>query len=560
MTAATSLPLPAQVAGRLGTGVGLVLACVVVCAFVAYPLLSVLEVFQADEFARIFRGSDAEPLANSLLLAILTIPPATLIGVLLAWLCARTDLPCRSLIASLVSISFVVPVLLTSIAYVFLFGKNSGVVNRLFLGLLDGPLYNVYSFSGVVVLSVLHTYPLVFFTTLGGLSRMNPELEEAGQVAGLTPLGVFLRITVPAILPSIMAGVTFVVAESLTVLAAPLLLGAPVQLRFMTTELFGTIVVESNLPAAVALSLPLVAVTLAAIALQARLLGGAGSARYAVVSGKGLRSETVALRRWKWPLTALSWLPVFLSLILPVLALLVAAFMDRWWKGLQGSNLSLRNFRFLAEDGSTLLAVGNSLMLAFGMAAVMALVGALLAVLVAGPQTLPRRVIRALAAAPLGLPHVVAGVLILLAWCGAPFRMCGSVWILALGYAFVTLPYALRTCDAARGQIDNSLAEAAAIVGMSPLQTWRYVMLPLMKIGVATTFVLVFLFTIKEFSLTALVYGADTITLPVLIYTLLEGGSYERTAAASMLLLVLTVLGLLVASKVFRISINNLKV
>ncbi len=559
--AAATLDMPARRAGpRLGTGPALALACVLVCAFVGYPLLSSLSVFQLDEVVKVFRASNSEPLVNSLLLAAFTIVPSTIIGVLLAWLCARTNLPGRSLISGLVSISFVIPVLLTSVAYIFLFGRNSGLINRVFADVLGGPLYNVYSFSGVVLLSVLHTYPLVFFTTLGGLSKMNPELEEAGQVAGLSPAGVFLKITVRTIMPSIMAGVTFVVAESLTVLAAPLLLGAPIQLRFMTTELFGTIVVESNLAAAIALSIPLVALTLAAVALQARLMGGAGSARYVVVGGKGARSETVQLKRWKWPLTLFAWTPVFMSLVLPVATLLAAAFMDRWWKGLRLSNFSLRNFQFLASDSSTLLAIGNSLLLAFGVAVAMAITGALLAILVAGEQTPLKRAIRGLAAIPLGLPHVVAAVLILLAWYGAPFRLGGSIWILAFGYVFVMIPYALRTCDAARGQIDSSLGEAASIAGMGNVQTWRYVMLPLMKSGIVTTFVIVFLFTIKEFSLTALVYGADTITLPVLVYTLLEGGSYERTAAASMLLLLLTVLGLLLASKVFRVSMNNLKV
>jgi iron(III) transport system permease protein len=559
MNSTAVLQLPARSKGRIGAGRALTIAFILVCAFVAYPLLSVLGVFELEEVKNVFSPTNAEPITNSLLLAVFTIVPSTGIGVMLAWLCSRTDMPGRNLITGLVSISFVVPVLLTSIAYIFMFGKNSGLINRLFMGLIDGPIYNVYSFSGVVLLSVLHTYPLVFFTTIGGLSRMSPELEEAGQISGLTPVGVFFKITVRAILPSIMAGVTFVVAESLTVLAAPLLLGAPIQLRFMTTELFGTLVVGSNLAAAIALSLPLVSITLATIALQVRLLGGNGSARYAVVSGKGMRSETVALKRWKWPLTLVAWLPVVLSLILPVVTLLAAALMDRWWKGLTLANFSLRNFEFLASDSSTLLAVGNSVLLASGVAIAMAFSGALLAILLAGERTPLKKVIRALVAVPLGLPHVVVAVLILLAWYGTPFRLGGSIWILALGYVFIMLPYALRTCDAARGQIDNSLAEAASIAGMGSLQTVIHVMFPLMKGGVVTTFVIVFLFTIKEFSMTALVYGADTITLPVLVYTLLEGGSYERTAAASMLLLLLTVLGLVLASKVFRISLNNLK-
>jgi iron(III) transport system permease protein len=171
-----------------------------------------------------------------------------------------------------------------------------------------------------------------------------------------------------------------------------------------------------------------------------------------------------------------------------------------------------------------------------------------------------KRWLRGLAAVPLGLPHVVAGILVILAWYGQPFSLGGTLWILAVGYAFVMLPYAVRTCEAARGQIDGSLGEAGQVAGMHPMQVWRYVMLPLMKSGIATTFVIVFLFTIKEFSLTALIYSAETKTIPVLVYTFLEGGSYERTAAASMLLLLLTLASLFVSSRLFGVSVNQLKV
>ncbi len=487
MTASSpAMPAP-QIKVALSARTALLLLAAPVLVFIAYPLVSSARVFSLPALQLIFEAQNLEALRNSLLLALLTVVPATAMGVPLAWLCARTDLPGKNLIATLVSISFVVPVLLTSIAYVFLFGRNGGLINQFGVKVLglQAPLFDVYSFAGVALVSVLHVYPLVFFTTLGGLSKMNPELEEAGRIAGMNPVQVFVRITLGAILPSIMAGVTFVVAEALTVLAAPLLLGSPVQIRFMTTELFGTIVMSPNLPAALALSIPLVTITLVLIGLQRWLMGDVSSSRFAVVAGKGVRSETVQLGRWKWICVALAWLPVVLSFLLPVVTLTAAAFMDRWWKGLDPSNFSLRNFRFLLEDPATLLAVKNSVLLAFGVALSLALIGALLAILLSGEQNWLKRSLRALAAIPLGLPHVVAGVLILLAWYGAPFRLGGSLWILVFGYMFVMIPYSLRTCEAARGQIDGSLGEAAQIVGMTPLQVWRHVMLPLMKNGVS---------------------------------------------------------------------------
>jgi len=540
--------------------VAMLVSAILVLGFVGYPLLAAVFEIKVEELALLMTQERIESFTNSLLLALFTAVPCALIGVPLAWICARTDLPYRRSLVALISISFVQPVLVTSIAYIFLLGRNSGLINRVFSPLLGGPIYDIYSFSGVVVVTVLHSFPLVFFTTYAGLLRMNPELEEAGRIAGLKPTAVFRRITLGAIAPSVLAGLIFVVAEALTVLAAPLLLGSPVRIPFMTTELYSTIVMNPNIPAAVALSLPLIGVTLLLIWLQTISTGSSDSAKYAVLAGKGARTDTVHLGRWKWLVFLLAWVPVVFALFVPTATLLAAALMERWWRGFTVDNLTLANFAFIVSESATLSAIKNSLILSFGVGAFMAAFGALLAILLANQKGFLKRVIRALVVIPLGLPHVVAAIFILLAWYGTPFNLGGSLWILGLGYAFVMIPYAFRTCEAARGQIDSSLGEAGQIAGFSPRRVWMHIMMPLMKNGIVTTFVIVFLFTIKEFSLTALVYSADTKTLPMRIFSFLEGGSYERTAASSILLLLITAASLLVASRIFRLSVSNLKV
>ena len=538
----------------------IVSAAIVVAVLVGYPIVSAFGAFRPQALSQLAGQEQLVPLGNSLLLAVLTVIPATAIAVPLAWLCARTDLPGRRVIVLLVSISFVLPILLSAIAYVFLFGRNAGLVNTWFSGMLGGPLYNIYSFSGVVLVSVLHAFPLVYFTTLAGISNVNPELEEAGRICGLSPVQVFVRITAGAITPSIMAGVAFAVAETLTTLSGPLVLGLPVGIRFVTTELYSSVVMTPNLSGALVTSLPLVGATLIVLALQAWIVGDAGSSRFSTVSGKGVRAEIVRLGRWKPLAVAFAWMPILLALIVPVLTLLAAALMQHWWKGLSIENLTLANFVFLFHDEATRLAMRNSVLVGLGVAAVLTVAGGILAILLAGEQTLLKRAVRNLCMVPLGLPHVVAGLLVILAWYGPPFNLGGTIWIVALGYGLVLLSYAVKTGEAARGQIDRSLGEAAQVIGCSPLQAWWHVVLPLMRQGLVTIFLLVFLFAIKEFPLTAMVYTADTLTLAVRIYGFLEGGSYEKTAAASMVLLALTFLSLVVAAKVFGLKASSLRV
>jgi len=535
-------------------------ALLLLAMIVLYPLTGVFRLLEVGSTSRLIAEFDATSLANSLLAATLATVFSGAIGVPLAWLCARTDLPGRGFVTLLVSVSFVLPTLLTSIAYVLLLSKNAGLVNVALAGVLGGPLYNIYSFSGVVFISVLHSYSLVFFAAYAGLKHTNAELEEAGRACGLRPTAVFFRITLATMLPSVLAGLVFVFAETLTMLSAPLVLAAPVGIPFVTTDLYGAIVMNPSATTAIMMSLPLVVATLVVIYFQNRLVGGGRASRFATVSGKGARQNNVALEgRWKFLALCWAWVPIALSLIAPVAVLALGALSQHWWEGPRWSNLTLANLTFLVTSRATVDAIANSIILAVSVGILVTMLGAVLALIVAGPDNPLKRLIRQTASVPLGIPHVVVAVLIIFSWNGPPFNLGGTLSVLVLAHIFAMLPFGMRTSEAALTQIDLSLAEAARVAGCSQLATWRHVLFPLMRHGLAATFVIVFLFSIKEFSLTAMLYGAGSKTLPVLLYTSFESGQYEKTAAASIILLLLTFGMLAMAAKGLRMSIRDLR-
>lgn len=536
---------------------GLVAAFIVVV--VAYPVVNSFRAIQLDQFSALLTSQNLIAIRNTAVAAVLTIPPSLLIAVPMAWLCTRTNMPWRGSIIALVGTSFVMPMLFTTIAYVMLFGKNAGLINLVFADILGGPLYDIYSFSGVVFIAVLQCFPLIFFTTVSGLGKVNPELEEAARVAGLSSLQVFLRVTLGVTMPSIMAGVAFSFATAVTMLSGPLILAVPIGMPFLTSEMYAAIVWQTNIPRAVALSLPLLLTTIAALWVQSWLVRDEG-ARFATVSGKGARSDVIDLGRWRVPALLLCLAIISVSLFLPFLVLLAAGLMQFWWKGFIASNFTFEHFSTLLGSSTMRLAIWNSVVLSFGTAAFLALFGTAAAIVLGGRQTLLKQSVRALGLLPLGIAHVIAGVMVILAWYGYPFELGSTIWLLGLGYVLVMLPYAVKTTEAGLGQIDLSLADAARICGCSPLSTWRHILFPLMRSSIFTTFVLVFLFCIKEFPMTALIYSADTMTLAVRVYSLFESGSFEQCGAAAVLLLGLAFVALFVGSRVFKLSISAIKV
>lgn len=535
----------------------LAVAAVLVLCFIGYPIFTSLRIFEISELVRLFRPEHLPALTNSVLLAVLTVPLSLAIGVPLAWLCTRTNLPWRGTVSLLVSTAFVMPILLTAISYVFLFGPNSGLVNAFYAKHFGGePLYDIFSYSGIVLVSVFQSYPLIFLAAAAGLANMNPELEDTARVAGLRPAQVFWRISFGAITPSIMAGVIMCVALTLTMVSGPIVLGVPVGIPFLTTEIYAAVSLRPNLARAVALGIPLVLVTVAAIWLQSRIVGDTTS-RFAMITGKGQRGDLIDLGKWRIPLLGLCMVPIFFSLLLPLAALLIASFMEFWWKGFVWKNLYFGNFRYVLTQSVSLRALGNTLILSIGVGVFLALVSGGLAAVMSGTQTVLKRSLRALIAIPLGLPALVAGVLIILAWFGRPFQLGGTMWILAFGYVLVMLPYAMRTSEAAFAQIDLSLTEAARVSGCSPLQSWRHVLFPLMGNGLFATFVMVFLFTIKEFPLTVLAYSVNTQTAMVQLYFLYEEGSFEKSGALAVVVLVITFAALAIASRLFKAPLRQ---
>lgn len=525
-----------------------------VVVVVVYPILSTLRAVDGTMLRNLFAQQNLLPIKNSALAALLTLPPSVLIAVPMAWLCTRTNLPGRRLVTALVGTSFVMPMLFTAIAYVFLFGKNAGLVNVFLHEWLGAPLYDIHSFSGVVLIAVLQCYPLIFFTTTAGLSKMNPELEEAARISGMSEFAVFWRITLGTVLPSIMAGVAFSFATAVTMLSGPLILAVPVGIPFVTSEMFAAIVMQTDIGRAVTLSLPLLAMSLGALWIQSKLIRDEAS-RFATVAGKGTRAAMVDLGPWRTPGLLFCSAVIGLSLILPLLVLLAAGLMDAWWKGFTPGNFTVKHFVNIFGSTTTRNSIWNSMVLSLGTATFLAMFGAAAAIVLSGKQGAVKRMIRAIGMTPLGIAHVIAGVMIILAWYGTPFELGGTPWLLALGYLLVMLPYALKTAEAGRGQIDASLGDAARICGCSPLSTWRHVLFPLMKHSIFTTFVLVFLFCIKEFPMTALIYSANTQTFAVRVYSYFEGGSFEQCGAAAVVLLAIAFITLFISSKLFKLSV-----
>ncbi len=187
---------------------------------------------------------------------------AALFGVPLAWLLARADLPGRSLIRALVTLPMVLPPVVGGAALLFALGRR---------GLVGEPLYQVtglllpFSIWGVILANVFVAMPFLVITVEGALINLDRGYEHAAATLGASPLTTFWRVTVPLIAPALRSGAVLAWARALGEFGATITFAGNLQGRTQTLPLAVYVALESDRETAVAISLVLVAISLAVL-------------------------------------------------------------------------------------------------------------------------------------------------------------------------------------------------------------------------------------------------------------------------------------------------------
>src|SRR5918993_307561 len=235
-----------MVKGRGLTSVSLLLITAVVLLYgVIYPNLSVLVTsFQragtwtlANYRELLSQAVVIEAIVSSLGLSIGTVLLCALVGVPLAFLFERFTFPGRRLFAALAALPLVLPPLVGTVAFIFLFGESGilahGIQNL--LGLESSP----WRLRGWPALLLFHTYtmyPFFYVLTGAGLRRIDASLAEAARSLGASNAVVLRRVLLPQLTPSLLAAALLTFMTSMASFSAPLLFGGDV--RVLTLEIF----------------------------------------------------------------------------------------------------------------------------------------------------------------------------------------------------------------------------------------------------------------------------------------------------------------------------------
>ncbi len=283
----------------------------------------------ANYLAAYGRERYVQALVNSLELGACAALLAGVLAVPLAWAVSRTDMPGKGLVRTLVLATFVTPPYTGAVAWILLAGPNAGWLNRIFVALTgaeSGP-FNIYSFPGLVLVISLYSYPYIFIFTTAALELVSSEMEDAANILGAGIWRTMRKVTLPLALPAILGGMIICFLEAIALFASPAMIAIPARFNVVTTQLFQFFGNPIRVEVAAAYAMPLLVVTILLIVVQRLLTRRKG---FVALTGKGGERRPIALGRWRWAFFGFAMLVASMSVFLPYLFLLQAAFAKAW--------------------------------------------------------------------------------------------------------------------------------------------------------------------------------------------------------------------------------------
>jgi iron(III) transport system permease protein len=466
------------------------------------------------------------------------------IGTFLAWVSERTNTPFKKLFTVMALIPFIIPGILSTIAWILLLSPKIGLINIVIkeaLSLETAP-FNVYTMWGMIWAEAIHLYPLVFLLMSAAFRNMDTSLEEAALTAGSSTWKTFKTVTLPLMRPAMMSVLLINFIRGIEAFEVPALIGVPAKISVFTTKIFLAIhQFPSDFGLAGAYAVTLLVISTTGVLLYGRLTRR--EERYATVTGKGYRPRVIDLGAWKWLTCGISSLIFLLAVILPVFVLLWSSFIPYY--GIPSRELMAKmtwsNYIYILNYPLAVTAFKNSFILSIGSATLVMLLTSIIAWITVKTKLPGRALLDNMTFIPIAMPGIVLGVSLIWVYLTLPIPIYGTIWVLLLAYLTKFMPYGIRAASASMIQINKELEEASFTAGGTWFQTFWKIILPLLMPGFTAGWIYISILALRELSTSILLYSYNSTVLSIMAFDLWEGGQYTYVCALGVLMVLLLV-------------------
>lgn len=466
----------------------------------------------------------------------------TLIGVPIAYLMTRYNVFGKKVMHIFIIMALMSPPFIGAYSWILMFGR-AGVITKFFLNAFNIVFPTIYGAGGIILVFTFHLFPYVYLYVSGALTSIDSTLEEAAENLGSNKLRRIMTVTLPVVLPSILAGAIMVFMTALADFGTPMLIGEGYTVLpvLVYNEYMSELGGNANM--ASALSVIIVVCSLSVLLVQKLIVEKKNYVMTAMRPPQEV--EVHGIKRF---LVSLPVYIIALIAFMPQIVVVAMSFIERSFSGVaKGINFS--NYQTIAKRLS--INITNTFVFSIVAIVFIVIIGMLVSYVVVRKKGKVSQVIDLMVMFPYVIPGSVLGIGLIVAFNRQPLILTGTAAIMIISYVVRKLPYTVRSGSAFLYQMDPSIEEASINLGVSPMRTFFKVTSRMMLPGIMSGAILSWITCINELSSSIMLYGGKTSTIAVAIYQEVMRMSDGTAAALATILTLSTIVSLLVF---FRIS------
>lgn len=482
---------------------------------------------------------------NTLGLGLGTIITVLAFAVPLAWLLARTDFPAKNIWLTVLSVEILIPGFLKAFAWILLLNPRTGIINVLLMGALGlerAPI-NIYTLSAISFIQGLSLTPPAVFMIVSAFRAMDVSLEESARVHGMRYPAIVRRITLPLMMPALVAALLYYFVTAIETFEIPAVLGLPSRIFVVTTLIYESTQPDVGLPnygGASSIGILLSAFSTAGLYFYFRTLRRAN--QYAVITGRGYRTREITLGKWRWAGMAFALAYLLPALVLPFLTLIWASL----FRYLQAPSLKVLSMASLDAYTKVWDAAGPAVLMNTGLlmvitATLVMSLSVLISWVVIRTDFRWKKMLDGAAFLPHAVPSVVFALALAIFALTLRLPIYGTIFILIFGNTIKYLGWGTRSVNSTMIQIHKELEEAGRVHGMVRLQVLRRVILPLIGPSLINGWMWIALLALREVTMALMLYSTRNVVISTQIWSLWRADTAQAAALGVVLVVVIAV-------------------
>jgi iron(III) transport system permease protein len=475
------------------------------------------------------------------------------VGVLLAWIIARTNIPYSYTIEFLFWLCFMLPSLATTFGWILMLDPDTGLIN-MFVRDAFGFSFNIYSFWGIIWVHFISGLDSVIILLTPAFRRMDAAFEEASRMSGANTLLTMLKVTLPVMTPALVVVFILRTVRMFESFETELLLGIPWGFYVYSTKIVDLARMEPPMVNQAAAVGSIILLVMAIIIPLQRLL--IHRRQFTTLTSQ-FKPKLINLGKWRYPVLAFVFFVIFLAVGVPILSTIGGSFMVRFGFFNLPRTWTTEYWQMALNDPRLLQALKNTLIIAGSAALVGPILFSFIAYALVRTRLPGRAILDAICWLPTAIPGVLAGLGLMWMFLGTPvFRpLYGTLFLLMIASILGGVTLATQILKANFIQLGNELEEASRMSGAGFLRTYFKIVLPLMAQTMILIAVLKFLFAARSASSIILLATSESRTLALLALDQIAGG-YREVASITVLLVIALTTGLALIARAFGLKVG----